>query len=904
MKETFLCSIDGYLSGFLSGWVFNSGTPNDAQIVSLQVNGRIVTKFKSDLFRQDLKDEKIGSGAHGFNVFIQHYLISGQDNSIVLLTESGEEITKSPFVIEKTYDLVKATLLRKELVSFDLAIETNFDEDFIEQDLAIYVSNKFLTYQRKHIRQGAKEITIMVPEELLDNLDHLVTIGLRDESNCLWQGFLQFKTILTPREHLKNHDTESGMIGGDAQSQFRYESLKLHLDSGKNLDEIAKAHTEVLKGWEKRKNFPNLTIPYYEKPTVSIIIPAHNKFELTYHCIASIILAYDETPYEIILADDCSTDETTIASEIIKNLKVIHNPKNLMFLRNCNNAAKSAIGDYILFLNNDTEVTSFWLQELIDSALNFDAGLVGSKLLNEDGTLQEAGGIVWSSCAPWNVGNGQNPNKPEFNYIREADYLSGAALCIRKDVWEEVEGFSEYLVPAYFEDTDIAFKVREAGYKTLYVPHSQVFHFEGMSHGTDLTQGVKKNQVINAKKFAQKWHATTKYNGKEGVNIHLEKDRGISRRILVLDYTVPSPSTDAGSYAAIQEIKLMQSLGFKVTFAADNLAHLGSLTTDLQKLGVEVLYAPYYLSIDDMLTRRLPEMDAIYITRYYVADKVIEKARKINPNVPILFNNADLHFLRELRAALKGGKNQKLLEQAIATRDVELAICNKVDAVLCYSEAEKAVITSHILESEKIHITPWVLEEKNAGTPFKQRSGISFLGGFNHKPNVEAVQYLAEKIMPLLGEVRPDIVLNIYGSKMPKEMKLIECDNINVVGFAESLDDVFNTHRVFVAPLLSGAGIKGKVLEAMAYKVPCVLSDLAAEGTGLTDSISCLTASSPEIWVENIIKLYDDENLWHQIADNEERIVKTQYSKKNGIEKFNQIFEFVGIYSSVNSGLV
>jgi len=663
--------------------------------------------------------------------------------------------------------------------------------------------------------------------------------------------------------------------------------------------ELMTVHQVVVEGYEKRKKFPEFSLPEFVTPRVSIIIPAYNKFELSYHCIASIALAFNQISYEVILADDCSDDKTAEAEDIISNLVISRNSENLRFLRNCNTATELARGEFIVFLNNDTEVTSFWLDELVNK-LDSDAtiGMTGSKLLNLDGTLQEAGGIVWGTGEPWNVGRNANSLSPEYNYSREVDYLTGAAMCIRKDLWLQVNKFSDELIPCYYEDTDLAFKVRDAGYKAVYVPHSQVVHFEGQSHGKDITKGLKQYQVINEKTFRAKWFKAFKDNGKPSIeNLALEKDRYSYYRVLVIDYATPVLNKDAGGYAAVQEIKLIQSLGFKVTFVPKNMAHFGKFTIELQRMGVEVLYAPFYTSVHEVLQKRLPEMDAVYITRYNIAEEYIDSIRSLS-NAKIIFNNADLHFLREMRAALKNGKDDKQLKHALKTRETELAVCRKVDAVLCYNSTEHAVILSHILEMEKFHITPWVLEKKESGPGFAQREGITFLGGYNHIPNLEAVEYLVKGIMPLLSKKRPDIHLYIYGSNMPEAFEKYASNTVKVVGFVENLDDIFHNHRVFVAPLLSGAGIKGKVLESMAYGLPTVLTNIAAEGTGLSHGISTLIAQKPEDWVDAIIKLYDSKVLWERFSENERLLVEANYSFEHGHKQFKEIFESVELYST------
>lgn len=242
----------------------------------------------------------------------------------------------------------------------------------------------------------------------------------------------------------------------------------------------------------------------YQKPIVSIIIPVFNQFAYTYNCLRALKNCEGEEEFEIILADDCSTDLTIDIDKIVEGINVLHNKDNLQFLKNCNNASQKVRGKYIVFLNNDTQVQSNWLKALIElMEADESIGLAGSKLVYPNGFIQEAGGIVWSDGSVLQYGNGRQSGEDDLNIKRETDYISGASIIITRNLWEKIGGFDERFAPAYYEDVDLAFEVRKKGYKVVYQPESEVVHFEGVSELKDASRKDIINR--NREKFIVKW---------------------------------------------------------------------------------------------------------------------------------------------------------------------------------------------------------------------------------------------------------------------------------------------------------------------------------------------------------------------------------------------------------------
>lgn len=720
-----------------------------------------------------------------------------------------------------------------------------------------------------------------------------------DGSRRLLHCHVLMPRLLTPLDVLQQEGRAPFPGPLMPQASHRYGALRAHMAAGVSPEmqaQIAWA-LQVVEGGHDNVKLKPLAFPAVENPDVSVIIPAHNKVELTYLALASLLLAHNRATFEVILVDDASTDETATLEEIVTGITIVHNETAQRFIRACNAGAARAKGRYIALLNNDVEVTAGWLDALMDAFDRFgEVGLVGSKLLYPDGTLQDAGGIIWGSGNPWNYGNGQNPHDPRFCYARQADYLCGAAMMTTTEIWEELGGLSSYLEPMYFEDTDFAFKVREAGYTTWFVPSSVVYHYEGMTSGTDTSTGFKRYQEVNRPKFKRRWAADYAKFGQQGVAPDLEKDRGIVGRVLFIDYATPRPDRDAGSHAAIQEIRLVQSLGYKVTFLPRNMAHLGSYTEELERMGVEVIYAPFYLTMTEYLEAHASDFDAFFITRFYVARDVIDRIRTLAPEARILFNNADLHFLRELRAGMAAGDPAQITA-ARQTRDLELEVMAKSDVVLSYNDVEHSVIQSHTDGQVTVVKCPWVVEMPETVPGLDGRRGLSFLGNYLHAPNAEAVLWFARHVMTRLDPRNPDLEFVIYGSAMSDEIKALEGGLIRPEGFVENISDAYDRHRIFVAPLLSGAGIKGKVLAALAHGIPCILSPTAAEGIGLRHNHDCLIATSATEWQDAIVRLSGDDELWQQLSDNARAYVRQSFSFDTGRTLMRAAFEAADLFS-------
>ncbi|MBL8349997.1 MAG: glycosyltransferase [Burkholderiaceae bacterium] len=913
--DTLSGSVDALEGLEVVGWARDLAAAAAPAVVDVLADGQLVATGLADLFRADLKSAGLGSGRHGFRIALPGVLCDGRPH--VISVRAGAASLALP---GGEFEFVQDSTVSGQVHGLEGAHVVGVVRDDAAPDqplmLALYVDGDFAgqtpTGQRG---PDGQRFALRVPVDAMDGRPHLLSVRVVEPFHLLGEFATVVPYYLTPDEALQRYagaHIHAALLHDAAQ---RYESLRQQLlalaetsDGGEAIAQVARlrqlaaAHERVVQGFAQADraatDWPRLDFPQVDKPDVSIVIPVHNKFAVTYHCLASLLLACNRASFEVVLVDDGSSDETTEITRIVGGMTCLRHDEAQGFVHSSNDGGRVARGRYVVMLNNDTEVTTGWLDEMVEVFDRFDGvGMVGAKLLYPNGRLQEAGGIVWGNGDPWNYGRNANPRDPRYNYTRQVDYLSGACIMLPRPLWEELGGFDPFFAPAYFEDTDLAFRVRDRGLKTVYAPFAQVIHFEGVSSGTSVSSGAKRYQEINKPKFKSRWTQAYRGNGAVGKDVELVKDRNVRFRALVIDLGSPQPDRDAGSYAAVQEMRLLQSLGFKLTFVPDNLAYLGSYTESLQRMGVECLFAPFVLHIDEFLQQRGAEFDLVYITRYLVAEKYADAVRKHAPQAKLLFNNADLHFLRELRTAI-AFKSREVMEGALKTRDAELAVMRKVDLVLSYNEVEHAVILSHNLDSTRVAKCPWVVEIPQDRPGFEARRDIAFLGSFAHHPNIEAVEYFVKDVMPLLRERLPGTKLRVYGSGAgPRLLKLAD-DDVIIEGWVADVAEVYDSCRVFVAPLLTGAGIKGKVLGALAHGVPCVVSPIAAEGIGARDGLDISMASKPGQWVDSIAGLYSSPEDWRRRQANSVKFALDHYSFEKGQELMAAALGQVDIFTS------
>jgi GT2 family glycosyltransferase/glycosyltransferase involved in cell wall biosynthesis len=649
--------------------------------------------------------------------------------------------------------------------------------------------------------------------------------------------------------------------------------------------------TEVIGNIEAPSAFPET-----DKPEVSIIIPVYNKWVYTAACLRSLLKFKGKYAFEVIVVDDQSSDETAERLAAIDGLTHLRNEKNLGFVGSCNHGARHARGEYLVLLNNDTQVLQGWLDELIDTFEREPlAGLVGARLVYPDGSLQESGGIIFNDGSGWNFGREKQAENPEFLFLREVDYCSGACIALKTEYFLQIGAFDERYAPAYYEDTDLAFRVRESGLKVFIQPLSVVIHHEGITSGTDTASGAKKYQLINQKKFVDRWQSELKSQPDKISNPddHAEVLRASRHRskgnILIIDATTPEPDKDSGSVRLTNMMQCCRELGFSVTFFADNRDYAGSYTRDLQKSGIEVLYHPWLESLHDFFRQRGGDFDYVFISRHYIATNYISLLRRYCPDTHFIFDTVDLHYLREQRLA-ELEQSLPLERTARQTRRAELSVIKAADATLVVSTVEKTVLAEDA-PGEKVHVLSNIHEVPGRDRDFADRKDIYFVGGYQHPPNVDAACWFVNDIWPLIHKQLPEMQFHLIGSKAPERIRSLSGDGVIFHGFVESLQPFLSNCRLAVAPLRYGAGVKGKVNMSMAHGQPVVATPAAVEGMFAEHERELLVADDAESFAAEVVRLYQDEDLWNRLSDASVQNVEEHFSLATARASLTALFD-------------
>ncbi|MGH8038490.1 MAG: glycosyltransferase [Stenotrophomonas sp.] len=637
--------------------------------------------------------------------------------------------------------------------------------------------------------------------------------------------------------------------------------------------------------------FAPFSVPHSVEPRVSIVIPVYNHVGHTLACLRALAAHPPQVACEILVVDDGSIDQTVQWMPQVQGLRYEVRASNGGFIDACNDGVARSRGTYVVLLNNDTVPQPGWLDALLETFSTVPgAGLVGAQLLYPDGRLQESGGVLFQDGSAWSYGRFESPEDPRYSALRDVDYCSGAAVMLPRALWDQLGGFDTRYRPAYYEDTDLAFAVRASGHRVLVQPASRVVHDEGTSNGTDTQSGVKAYQVRNRGVFAAKWAAVLAQHPAVGSVPSPALLHRHQRQVLILDEVVPQPDRDSGSLRQYNLIRMLIEAGAHVVFVPTRREHAGAPTEALQRLGVEVWYAPFLEGIGPWLREHGPRFAVVMMVRHHVASECLPLLRSYAPAARRVFDTVDLHYLRERRGAELAG-DAGLLRNAQRTRTRELAVMAASDVTVLVSDAERTQLQ---VDAPDVHVEliSNLHEVAGGGAPWDQRRDLVFVGGFRHPPNVDAMHWFIGEVFARIRAQLPDIRFHCIGADVPQALHDLAAGQPGVLihGFVPVVTGYMDEVRIAVAPLRFGAGVKGKVNLSMAHGQPVVATTCAVEGMHLRDGEDVLVADDADAFADGVVRLYRDEALWQRLSAAGLRNVADHFSLDAARETVRRVF--------------
>lgn len=598
-----------------------------------------------------------------------------------------------------------------------------------------------------------------------------------------------------------------------------------------------------------------------DQPTASVLIVGWRRAPLLVSCLRSLLRSAPTTTFEVLIA--LNEPEPALLTQLaaeVEGARLLQFRTNLGFGGAVNEIAKLARGEFLVLLNDDCEVEPGWLDELVELVRRRErCGLVGSKFLHPNGELQEAGSVVWADGSTSGVGDGQPDGC--FDFERRVDYCSGGSLLVRRDVWQQLGGFSDAYYPAYYEDVDLCLRADGHGWSTWYQPQSRVRHLRSASTTDDFKRFISRR---NALTFCSRWSTQLAHRAApQDVERAIWIARGSPLRVLIIDDLVPDPAVGSG-FGRIHQTLL--ELGDDPTLAISFHPVNGPSLSPYQlgRHGVRLV-------VDLWAHLATPGVayDVVVLSRPHNAMLVLPRLQEMLPEVPVVYDAEALYYRRfAMRATLAASDDERddLLRSAQEMRTEEHRLLRAVDAVVCVSVEEAAEVRS--VTDAPVHVMgPWLIAARVTAAPFEAREHIGFVAGWlagPGSPNSDALLWFADQVLPLVLADAPGCRLLVTGADPPSEVAHLAGDAVQFVGKVDDIADFYERIRVAVSPTRFGAGVKIKTVEAIRHGVPVACTSEAVAGLG-NEAVEVLTPTDdPQRLADAIVGLLHDAPTWQR----------------------------------------
>ncbi len=462
---------------------------------------------------------------------------------------------------------------------------------------------------------------------------------------------------------------------------------------------------------------------------------------------------------------------------------------------------------------------------------------------------------------------GAPADHPYYAYRRKIYAASSQLVIIKTACLAQLDTakIASYHTPMY-QISELIWQLRD--YQTLYEATL------GYEHNQSYPTYTPADYDSDCKNFYQRWQAKLPVNLPIFAHIGDLLNPLRQPTVLVIDATLPSFDEDSGSLRLYTLLKIWTNLGYRVTFFPDNLDSNFKYRHALEALGVEVFHASY--GIADAMAHR--QFDFALICRVDIGQRYLPFVRLLSPQTIIFYDTVDIHYIREQRQA-EIEHNPKLAVMAQHTKRKELANCIAADKTITVTQDDGYHLQQELPNLE-FAVIPNIHQQQPAPTTsFEQRDGLVFIGNYNHQPNEDAMYYFVQDVLPKIHEQLPEVNLYLIGSNMNEKLKALASEYVTIVGWVDEVEPEFAQRRVFVSYLRYGAGMKGKLGQALSLGLPVVSTTIGAEGMGLKDGETALIADDADSFAVAVGNLYNDSELWNKLSQQGRDYIEEQYGE-------------------------
>jgi GT2 family glycosyltransferase/2-polyprenyl-3-methyl-5-hydroxy-6-metoxy-1,4-benzoquinol methylase len=630
-------------------------------------------------------------------------------------------------------------------------------------------------------------------------------------------------------------------------------------------------------------------------PVLSIVIVLYNKAELSLACLRSLHRS-TYRDYEVVIVDNHSSDATDRLLASLQNVVIIRNSENVHFLRANNQALSKVRGTYLLLLNNDTELAENAIERAVQTIRETpDCGALGAKLVHPDGTLQEAGCIVWRDGSCLGYGRGEDPADLVYNFMRETDYCSGAFLMTHTELFSRHGGFDTRYVPAYYEEADYCLWLQEEGYSVVYDPRVVVHHFEFGSGSSDAGIALqRRNQALFSEKHAMRLISQHDQLHAQLHDARFSQHARKRKRILFIEDRVPHRDQGAGFPRSNLIVQQMVELECQVTvypinFPVDEVVEL--IYRDLDPR-VEVMDGYGLSCLQSFLAGRPAYYDVVWVSRPH-------SMAALKNLLPVWAEGARVIYDAEAIFVQREIEQRRILNNEVIDSNACLDLIEQEIKQAC---GANAVVTVSENDAKKfrefgfsrLHVLGHFVDIKPTPAGYAERTGLLFVGNLDYDstPNADSLVWFVKNVWPTLKRELPDLTLDIVGSCESVLVRGLASENIHVHGRVKNCEPFFNRARLFIAPTRFSSGIPLKIIEAAAFGVPIVATTLLADQLGWTPDVELWAVEADPIrFSEAVIRAYHDKSEWERVKESALQKIRSELSQKIFVKKLSHALQ-------------